>query len=573
MAASDPTSDVATPTGVLQGVAAYSWDGSAWQPAGRAGPSVATPTGVLQGVAPFSWDGSAWQPTGRAGPGVATPTGVLDGVAVYTWTGSVWTPASGQPTPSTPSGALRGVAAFNWDGSAWQPAGQAGPDVPTPFGVLQGVAMFNWTGTAWAAASALPPGASLSLDFMTPGTLDPLLTFTRASTATYFDATGTLQSAATNAPRWDYSPTALTLNGLLIEEARTNSIRNSTAAGAVPGSPGTMPTNWLVGGGAAVTPQVIGTGTENGVPYIDLRFSGTTASTGIQIIPESTTAIAAANGQIWAASAYIRLVAGTLNNFGALNLWINETTAAGAGVKSNVGPNFPAITSASLSTQRQIYSVALTGGGTVGAVHPRIVFNTVNGVAIDATFRIGAPQMEQGAGATSYIPTSSVAVTRAAEGCTAPTGAWFNAAASSLAADFMVAQASNPSLVNSRSPAGLSDGTANNRMRLYGQQSSGSNTAAIATTVAGVNTNSAALGTTAANVTLKLAGAWSGTTAAGSLNGAAAASQSVGIPSGLTTLAIGDEYPASTSYLNGWVRRVRYWNRALSAVELQSVTT
>ena len=231
MAASDPTMAVPTPTGALQGVAACNWDGIAWQPVGRAGPAVATPTGGLQGVAPFSWDGSAWQPVGRAVPGVATPSGVLDGVAVYTWSGSAWVPAGGTATPSTPTGALRGVAAFSWDGSAWQPAAQAGPSVATPYGVLQGVAMFNWTGSAWAAASAGPPGVTLDLSFMTPGTLPSGVTFTRASTATYFDSTGTLQTATTNAPRWDYDPVTHALRGLLIEEARTNLLLNSATLG------------------------------------------------------------------------------------------------------------------------------------------------------------------------------------------------------------------------------------------------------------------------------------------------------------------------------------------------------
>jgi hypothetical protein len=222
---------VPTPTGVLQGCAVFSWDGSAWQPSGRAGPSVATPTGVLQGVAPFSWSGSAWTPAGRSQPGVATPTGVLDGVAVYTWSGSAWTPTGGGPTPSTPTGALRGVAAFTWDGAAWQPAAQAGPDVATPFGVLQGVAMFNWSGTAWTPSAGLPAGATLSLNFLTPGALDPLLTFTRASTATYFDATGTMQTAAINAPRWDYDPVTLQSRGLLLEDQRTNLLLNSATPG------------------------------------------------------------------------------------------------------------------------------------------------------------------------------------------------------------------------------------------------------------------------------------------------------------------------------------------------------
>ena len=43
-----------------------------------------------------------------------------------------------------------------------------------------------------------PPSlvAPMALNFMVPGSLDPLLTFTRASTGTYFDSTGTMQTAA-----------------------------------------------------------------------------------------------------------------------------------------------------------------------------------------------------------------------------------------------------------------------------------------------------------------------------------------------------------------------------------------
>jgi hypothetical protein len=71
------------------------------------------------------------------------------------------------------------------------------------------------------------PLPSLDISFMTPGTLDPRFTFTRASTATYFSSTGTMQTAAINAARWDYNPSTLVLNGLLIEEARTNVLLNS----------------------------------------------------------------------------------------------------------------------------------------------------------------------------------------------------------------------------------------------------------------------------------------------------------------------------------------------------------
>ena len=70
--------------------------------------------------------------------------------------------------------------------------------------------------------ASLPPGATLDLSFMIPGTFDPMITFTRASTGTYFDSTGTMQTAAINALRWDYDPVLLQLRGLLLEDQRTN---------------------------------------------------------------------------------------------------------------------------------------------------------------------------------------------------------------------------------------------------------------------------------------------------------------------------------------------------------------
>jgi len=226
MAANDPSFDVPTPRGVLQGVAVFTHDGANWQPAGRAATEVATPTGVLRGVAAFT-GGTPWSPATRAQTEVPTPSGVLDGVAVYTWSGTAWVPPSGNIEVATPSGVLEGVAQFSWDGTTWQPAAQASSEVPTPYGVLTGVAPFGWTGSAWAAVSSGPPGMTLDLNFMNPGTLDPRIAFTRASTATYTDASGVIQTAATNAPRWDYANG--TLLGLLIEEARTNLLLNSAS--------------------------------------------------------------------------------------------------------------------------------------------------------------------------------------------------------------------------------------------------------------------------------------------------------------------------------------------------------
>lgn len=74
-----------------------------------------------------------------------------------------------------------------------------------------------------------PP--SLDLRFTAGGGLDPRITFTRASAGSYFDYTGTLQSAATNVARFDYDPVTLAARGLLIEESRTNLLLNSAVLG------------------------------------------------------------------------------------------------------------------------------------------------------------------------------------------------------------------------------------------------------------------------------------------------------------------------------------------------------
>ena len=71
-------------------------------------------------------------------------------------------------------------------------------------------------------------GSTLSLDFTTMGSLDSRFTFTRASTGTYINSAGlvtTMAAASTNDPtkaRFDYDPTTLAPRGLLIEGSVTN---------------------------------------------------------------------------------------------------------------------------------------------------------------------------------------------------------------------------------------------------------------------------------------------------------------------------------------------------------------
>lgn len=68
---------------------------------------------------------------------------------------------------------------------------------------------------------------SLLLDFANSGRVDPRITFSRVSTATYFDNKGVLRTAPAGVPRIDYDPATGECRGLLVEEQRTNFLRYS----------------------------------------------------------------------------------------------------------------------------------------------------------------------------------------------------------------------------------------------------------------------------------------------------------------------------------------------------------
>lgn len=67
--------------------------------------------------------------------------------------------------------------------------------------------------------AAISPG--LAVNF-TSGTLDPRITFTRATSGTYVNSSGVLITAPIDTPRFDHDPTTLAARGLLIEGQRTN---------------------------------------------------------------------------------------------------------------------------------------------------------------------------------------------------------------------------------------------------------------------------------------------------------------------------------------------------------------
>jgi len=71
---------------------------------------------------------------------------------------------------------------------------------------------------------------SLNLNFARSKTLDPRITFTRTSSATYVDENGLVKIAPANSPRFDHDPVTGECLGLLIEESRTNLLTGSDYA-------------------------------------------------------------------------------------------------------------------------------------------------------------------------------------------------------------------------------------------------------------------------------------------------------------------------------------------------------
>jgi len=395
-----------------------------------------------------------------------------------------------------------------------------------------------------------------------------IITFTRASTATYFDSAGVLQSAANNVPRFDYNPATLAAQGLLIEEQRTNSIRNNTMVGAVAGTPGTPPTNWnIVSSASGLTREIVGTGTENGITYVDIRWSGTSTSAGSTRTTATTTAeVAALTGQTWTISNYLKLAGG---NFpGALSIVWQERDSGGTPVLT-VSTTIGTPTAAALNTQRYFDTKTLSGGASVAYVTARVDVDIPDATVVDFTLRIGLPQLEQGAFATSVIPTTTTALTRAADVASVNTlSPWYNASQGTLFMEFVWEGLKS---VAGQRIAVIDDGSTSN---YWGTLATSSNAMQGAVVVSGTTeaVNSTPATTYAANTLYKQALALELNNSASAVNGTAGVvDTSVSVLSGLTTLRLAASSSTVTS--NIWFRRITYYPRRLSQAELEAITS
>lgn len=280
----------------------------------------------------------------------------------------------------------------------------------------------------WGCTTFSKP--TLDLQFVGATSLDNRITFSRASTATFFNSSGVLSTAASGAARFDYNPSTLAAQGLLIEEQRTNSIRNNTMQGAVAGTPGTAPTNWVMPGAInGLTQEIVGVGTEKGVTYIDIRYSGTTSAASSHAVSfEAANQISASSGQTWSRSVFAKIVAGSKANLTNIFHNLQGRNAANTAFTETFSTDIaPSLT----ETFTRFSTASTLADANTAFARSQISFSYNNGVAIDITLRIGLPQLELGAFATSVIPTTTTALTRNAD-VASMTGtnfsSWYNAA-------------------------------------------------------------------------------------------------------------------------------------------------
>lgn len=404
---------------------------------------------------------------------------------------------------------------------------------------------------------------TLDLNFALTKTLDPRITFTRASSGTFFDSNGAIQTAPVNTPRFDHNPLTGESLGLLIEEQRTNSIRNNTMVGAVAGTPGTLPTNWVVGTFAGLTTNIIATGTENGVNYVDIQFAGTPTGTAYTLFFESVNNTTALNGQSWASSLFCKIVGGSTTNIISIN---NNVTFRSSGST----PLQSLRTAMTLTSTLTRYHQAVTpSNASTAFVQSGLWISMSTGSPIDITLRIGLPQLEQGPFATSPIPTTTTALTRATD-VAVMTGTnfsnWYNQSEGTLFAEYVYLTTG----ISNQCAYSIDNGTSNETIV------NASATPAIDRVISsagGVPQANFGNFTFVAGQVVKRAVAVKLNDAATTANGLAVATDNIYIMPVPTQLVIGAAGYFSSSRLNGYIRRITYFNRRLANSELQLLSS
>lgn len=199
----------------------------------------------------------------------------------------------------------------------------------------------------------------------------------------------------------DHNPATGAALGLRTEPSRTNLILDNTMQGAVVGAPGTPPSNWTPQAYSGLSWSIAATGTVNGAPYVDLTISGTATTAGQNYILFSPNGSIADTATNYTLSAYTSVSGGSLTNITSGYLVLQEYTSGGTYING---------TSVNLPLLSPISRVQTTLLGS-GVNTLRTFFQISNSAgAVNVTFRVYLPQLEQVSFATTPILTYGSAV-------------------------------------------------------------------------------------------------------------------------------------------------------------------
>ena len=390
----------------------------------------------------------------------------------------------------------------------------------------------------------------MALDFTT-GVLDSRVTVVRAlNTATRVNSSGLIESVNANLPRFDYDPITLAPKGLLIEELRTNLVpysqdfsdpawsKSNVAATAdtTIAPDGTTTADTLTASSVSGFTWQVVSFTGNGDKTMSCFVKAGTAATSVVQIRDAT-AIANRGYFIitWTAGvpSVVRLTTGTVLGVDAFpDGWYRLRLLASNVVAAN-------------SNQYRFLPDTTAGTGTV------IVWGV---------------QAENGAFATSYIPTTTTSLTRNAD-VVSMTGTNFSDWYTPNSALFFTASMRGLNTSNHNCVGSISN-TANTQYldyRLYDRFTGGCRIAGNATQLIALQStvvnNQYKVGTSN-NDTVRLAGAMSGN--------AVVASAVAGTFANAEKLNIGSRFSGSQDYLNGWAINVYSYPLTITDAELRA---
>lgn len=393
-----------------------------------------------------------------------------------------------------------------------------------------------------------------------------ILSFTRGTTATYFNSSGIMQTASVNTPRFDYDPATGTALGLLIEAGRTNQVGQNNIVAVT--SPGTLTGGQvdIAGGtGAYLYTEPTGAGLQPQINFGTNVVSGTTGQKmthSFFVKPGTCDRV-----QLLVNSAFVT------NAYGNFYLTGDGTvTAQGPGADSAI------IRKLANGWYRISVSFTLTANASGSLILQTCVTGTeTRSQAITASGRtiyVFGGQAEIGGFVSSYIPTTTGAVSRSADYAansgsnTVTFASWYNSAAGTMYADFDYKFISGiwANIAN------VSDGSTSNFIRIA---SYGNSLGTSPVNTAGLSQYGPSPQYTATSEA-RIKGAIAATTndARGYFNATAlSADTSVNMPV-VTALYLGMRVQGdSAEMINGHIREIRFYGQRITNSELQRITT